>query len=1009
MRVSTTVRRCLVLCAAGAFGLIGRPSTTFAQCQLQQLTPDMAQPDAQFGDCVAVDGDLAVVGASRANNSQGAVTVWQFMPGMDGEPGEWVETAVLIPAAVQSGDLFGWSVDLDADAAEGPVAVVGAYLDDEAGATNMGSVSVFRYNATLDVWVEEDKLTPIDGAAGDEYGRSVAISNDVLAIGSPRFEGPGQTNTGAVYVYRRVGQQWVADPTVTLPEADVADQDRFGNSVAIQELNGLEDVLVVGAALHDADGTMNAGAAYAYTYDGFVWQGPTKLTSDVPVMNGQFGVAVDVHGDCAVVGAFLEDAGAVYVFRNEGGWALETRLTVPEGVSGDQFGRAVRFSDDGSLLAVGAPLADPVGSSSGLAYLFEYEFDLWSAGERLAPLDGGAGDQFGWAVAVDEDHALIGSNRYDGETGLNEGSVAVFVTSITDVDDCNQNGTPDFCDIANGTSDDCNGNGLPDECEISVDTDVPGMTFYCTEDCDPDLNQNGIPDVCEDCNNNRTPDFQDIESGNSADCNANFIPDECDIDPTDPDNDGGVSEDIDDSGVPDECELDCNNNGMSDLEDILGGFSADCNMNGIPDECDIDADPAYTDCDGDGVIDQCQFDPSIDDDPRDCNNNGVYDACEDCDGNGIADECDIADGADDCNSNGVPDQCEDCDLNGQADACDILEAAQNGIDLDINENGILDICESDCNDNHLPDVIEVTLFPELDCNANFIPDECEIDEDTPPIVGGPYFCEEDCDPDCNLNGIPDECDIASLMSEDCDANGIPDECQPDCDENGVRDACEILANPNLDLNGNGVLDTCEDCNENGVPDSIDLDSGVSSDCNANEIPDECEIDAASPAPGGPFFCVTDCGLDCDDNGILDECDLAAGTHPDFNNNGVPDLCDPDCDANGFPDFIDILFLGAEDCDLDGVPDFCQIDVMSTAPGGPFFCLEDCDLDINGNGVPDACDDIMVDQNGDGVINFDDLSFILAAWGPCASPCPEDIDGSGEVDFDDLAYILAGWS
>jgi len=61
---------------------------------------------------------------------------------------------------------------------------------------------------------------------------------------------------------------------------------------------------------------------------------------------------------------------------------------------------------------------------------------------------------------------------------------------------------------------------------------------------------------------------------------------------------------------------------------------------------------------------------------RDCDNNGMADACEladglleDCNGNGVPDSCDAV--IDDCNANDVPDSCEgDCDFNGLIDACD---------------------------------------------------------------------------------------------------------------------------------------------------------------------------------------------------------------------------------------------------------------------------------------------------------------------------------------------------
>ena len=50
--------------------------------------------------------------------------------------------------------------------------------------------------------------------------------------------------------------------------------------------------------------------------------------------------------------------------------------------------------------------------------------------------------------------------------------------------DCNDNGVPDWQDIANGTSLDCNANGVPDECDLASGTSL-------------DLDGDGILDECE--------------------------------------------------------------------------------------------------------------------------------------------------------------------------------------------------------------------------------------------------------------------------------------------------------------------------------------------------------------------------------------------------------------------------------------------------------------------------------------------------------------------------------
>ena len=86
--------------------------------------------------------------------------------------------------------------------------------------------------------------------------------------------------------------------------------------------------------------------------------------------------------------------------------------------------------------------------------------------------------------------------------------------------DCNGDGIPNACEIANcptGDPDcaDCNHNGIPDKCDID----------YCPGDpnCD-DCNHNGVPDWC---------DIRDCPLGdpNCADGNHNGVPDSCDAPP----------------------------------------------------------------------------------------------------------------------------------------------------------------------------------------------------------------------------------------------------------------------------------------------------------------------------------------------------------------------------------------------------------------------------------------------------------------------------------------------
>ena len=71
------------------------------------------------------------------------------------------------------------------------------------------------------------------------------------------------------------------------------------------------------------------------------------------------------------------------------------------------------------------------------------------------------------------------------------------------------------------------------------------------------------------------------------------------------------------------------------------------------------------------------------------------------------------------------------------------------------------------------------------------------------------------------------------------------------------------------------------------------------------------------------------------------------------------------------------------------------------PGGSGAALT---LTVEGTvGLPNPAD-----INGDGVVNGIDLSFVLSAWGACAS-CQADINRDGTVDGFDLAVLLTAWS
>ena len=510
-------------------------------------------------------------------------------------------------------------------------------------------------------------------------------------------------------------------------------------------------------------------------------------------------------------------------------------------------------------------------------------------------------------------------------------------------------------------------------------------------------------------------------------------------------------------------ESDCNANGIPDSCEIANG--GDCNNNGIPDSCDI-ANNTAGDCDGDGIPNSCEIAAGA----LDANLNGIPDGCEgDCNLNDQLDYIDIALGAADCDNNGMIDSCEDGSgiYRNSGNLGNIgsgvprsvtfatLPAAVTSVTLEVSAranlsannrflimklNGgtstyLFQTTGTDCPStaNTYTRTFTASEFNTLTASGSLAVTFTAPGTVNATLCGSDALLQvrlayeqtfTDCDndglrdfcaiasgavKDCNRNGIPDSCDIATGFAKDCNANGIPDSCDiasgfaNDCNSNAIPDSCDIASGFAKDCNSNGIPDSCDiasgltkDCNGNGIPDSCDIASGFAKDCNGNGVPDNCDITAGTAS-------------DCNSNGIPDSCDIASGRSADLNGDARPDECEADCNHNNKPDPWEVATNQTPDCNNNGVPDSCDIESRFA---------RDCDL----NNVPDSCDIAAgaLDENSDGRIDacnyavgdFDlsnevdssDLSFLLLFFGE-ENPPFGDLDGSGVCDSADLSYCL----
>ena len=306
-------------------------------------------------------------------------------------------------------DYFGSAVSVSGD-----TVVIGAVNDYTAAGTGAGSAYAFvRSGAT---WIFQAKLMANDASAADKFGTSVALDGDTVVIGAE-----GEGGVGSAYVFVRQGAGWTQQTKFqgTKPNS------RFGNCVA---LSG--NTVLIGAPQHDLQ-SFDEGAAFVYQRTGTAWSLQTILIPSDSYPYDWFGYSVALSGDTALVGHRYWHGtagsfpGQAYVFtRNGNTWMEQAILTAGDTSSEDNFGQAVALS--GNTALVGATVFN---DNRGSAYVFTRSGTNWTQEAKLVPDDAQQADQIGLRLALDGDVAVLGSQWADTEAGSNAGAAYVFARS----------------------------------------------------------------------------------------------------------------------------------------------------------------------------------------------------------------------------------------------------------------------------------------------------------------------------------------------------------------------------------------------------------------------------------------------------------------------------------------------------------------------------------------------------------------------------------------------------
>lgn len=285
--------------AQGSAYFFVRDDSTGIWSEEQKVVAFDAMDADQFGISVAIEGETAVIGALQDDDNgsnSGSVYVYTRL-----ENSTWSLEEKLTD---EDGAIRAY-LGIDCAISDNTI-VVGAFGDDRF----TGSASVFVRDGTS--WSQQAKLQASNGVRGSFFGREVAISGDIIVVGSPNEN----LREGSAYVFVRDTSTGIWTQEARLTGSDAESGDQFGSSVAIAG-----DTIVVGAET-DNDDILGgkSGSAYVFVRSGTTWSEKGKVTASDGYADAYFGssAAISDNEKTVVIGSdtgnFATNIGAAYIY-----------------------------------------------------------------------------------------------------------------------------------------------------------------------------------------------------------------------------------------------------------------------------------------------------------------------------------------------------------------------------------------------------------------------------------------------------------------------------------------------------------------------------------------------------------------------------------------------------------------------------------------------------------------------------------------------------------------------
>jgi hypothetical protein len=385
-------------------------------CMMAQSIDQLLSLDGNandgFGEAVAINdnGDWAVIGTPRDSDifsTAGSAYIFNRIGN------DWTEHSKITANDAASLDNFGHAVAISGN---GNFIVISSLFDDDNG-DDSGSAYVFAKQGND--WIQQAKLTALNGATMDWFGQSIDIdqNGNTIIIGAYQTDNNGN-NSGSSYIYTRNGSNWTE--VIQLEGSDAIAEDQFGFDVSIND-NG--NRIAIGTFQ-----TTGTGKAYVFDNNGGNWTETDILTPSDNPTDAWFGrsLALNGTGDQLIIGASADNngQGAAYVFDNTGNWIETQKLQATDAANSDFFGNDVAIDND--KIFVSSYLNDtPFGNNSGSVYEFDNDGSNWIESNNYIPTTLADNDNFGEAIAISGDY-LISGNKNDNDNGNLSGSAYIY-------------------------------------------------------------------------------------------------------------------------------------------------------------------------------------------------------------------------------------------------------------------------------------------------------------------------------------------------------------------------------------------------------------------------------------------------------------------------------------------------------------------------------------------------------------------------------------------------------